>query len=510
MDGLTFGLVASLGPLLLFLGPLLVLKLPDVPLWERVLEVIDAEFPRVLRGLLRLGGGGGLGGLEVLLRHQAVVQGARDGVLLQVLPDEDELLPSVLELWAVKVLHDHLVRLGTLRGPLVLAHRGVKVAAAGELADRPGLAPLAAHVVPPREPEEALAAQDAAELAAHAIPLHLVHLPVFLRVRFQLLLALLALLALGRLGEDGEVVQHPFLDLLGVERGASPVHKAVDAVDLGLGHDLVPQVLQPPRGVGGLLHREELGVDDLVEGEVALVDPDHLCRGVQPLERVLDVVRYLLAHQVALAEPDHVGELDLLHQEGRHGAVVLLLRPTAVLEVLGQIRGRREVGVEGRAVHHGHRGVQAGHLVQGVLPPKGFPDLLQLPVRRRHGLLFLLLLGSLLLLAAALLPLARSDLHGESLRDLLRVAHPCGLHDDRVELLLVREVGQLLDQVLAESAADAPVVQLHHLRIALENLGVSHQVRVDVHLRHVIDQHGDLVLQAVRLMQDVPQQRRLA
>ena len=70
------------------------------------------------------------------------------------------------------------------------------------------------------------------------------------------------------------------------------------------------------------------------------------------------------------------------------------------------------------------------------------------------------------------------------------------------------ELGELDEEVLAERAADAAVLHLHDLLLALDQVLVLDQAGVDVQLGHVVDEDGDL--EALLLLQDILEQRGLA
>ena len=70
------------------------------------------------------------------------------------------------------------------------------------------------------------------------------------------------------------------------------------------------------------------------------------------------------------------------------------------------------------------------------------------------------------------------------------------------------ELCELDEEVLSECAADAAVLHLHNLLLALDQVLVLDQAGVDVQLGHVVDEDGDL--EALLLLQDVLEQRGLA
>ena len=99
---------------------------------------------------------------------------------------------------------------------------------------------------------------------------------------------------------------------------------------------------------------------------------------------------------------------------------------------------------------------------------------------------------------------------GEGLGDRQRLADPGALDDHLIETPFPGEGSHLLEQILPQSAADAPIAHLHQLLLrAVERCAAPfHQRGVDVHLAHIIDNERDTAVFAV--VQDVVQQRRLA
>ena len=77
-----------------------------------------------------------------------------------------------------------------------------------------------------------------------------------------------------------------------------------------------------------------------------------------------------------------------------------------------------------------------------------------------------------------------------------------------VEALLGCKGGERREQILAQRAADTAVGELDHLLLLLQHSAATHELRVDIHRRHVVDDDGDAV--AVAVVQQVIEQRRLA
>ena len=100
------------------------------------------------------------------------------------------------------------------------------------------------------------------------------------------------------------------------------------------------------------------------------------------------------------------------------------------------------------------------------------------------------------------------NVDAERLGNLRGLGDPGGFHDDGVELALGREVRDGLDEVGAQRAAHAPVLQLHQPRfVAIQRAGVADQGAVDVERRDVVDDDGDAKVSGV--LHDALEQRGL-
>ncbi len=100
-----------------------------------------------------------------------------------------------------------------------------------------------------------------------------------------------------------------------------------------------------------------------------------------------------------------------------------------------------------------------------------------------------------------------AEREGRSDRQRLRDAR--SLDQEIVEALLGGEPAHLRQQVVAQGAADAAVAHLDELLLRLRQAAaLAHEVSVDVHLRHVVDDDGDAL--ALAVVEYVVQQRRLA
>ena len=91
------------------------------------------------------------------------------------------------------------------------------------------------------------------------------------------------------------------------------------------------------------------------------------------------------------------------------------------------------------------------------------------------------------------------------------LGHPGGLDDDVVELLLLGELDDLGDEVGLQSAANASILHSDHGLVALDEARVVDQALVDVDLRHVVNDDGDLEVILIMLgLEDVLQEGGLS
>lgn len=166
---------------------------------------------------------------------------------------------------------------------------------------------------------------------------------------------------------------------------------------------------------------------------------------------------------VGLVQNDNIGKLDLVHHEIGDGALVLGgdIVPPRRQHVLGV-----EVVHDGEGIDHRGRGVEAGKPGEAAIV---FQD----PEDPEH--------------AGIQSALFHERAHGlgqpcvKRLGHLLGLADATALHDDIVELAQLREAHQLLEQVAAQSAAYATVLQGNDLLLGLLDLdGLADEGRVDV------------------------------
>ena len=175
-----------------------------------------------------------------------------------------------------------------------------------------------------------------------------------------------------------------------------------------------------------------------------------LGRRVDLAQEGLDRAELRLAHEVALVDEEEIGELELVTEQVRDGALVALGGlPSAVDQRVHRV----ELLEDGRGVDDRDEVVQARDVVEAHV-------------------------GGLVV-------------KGEGLGDGERLGHARRLDEDVVEPVLGRERGERREQVLAQRAADAAVRELDHLLLLLENASLPHQLGVDVDRGHIVDHHLD-------------------
>ncbi len=391
---------------------------------RRVGVVVIVQVTQVPRGeRVRQRPPGVLPGGDLAVGEQTIRQGRTQAVAVEVHADEDDLLLSVTE--------DRMppgLQLGSLVGILRPFpghhHRDAdRVAAPG----RAGLRPQGLHVRAAGQPQETLRAYDPERVQA-----------------------------------GGEQIPQP----LRMQRPVVAEHDAGDAVLLGLRH--VPAVeLGHPAGRGlRPFQIEPTGVQDLRRRNPTVEGTDLTGGRVQPGQQRLHRRKVVRADQVGLVDHQHVGELDLVHQQvGDAPVVVLVRRQSSRLEGLPGLDHGQQAG----RVDHGDGGVQAGQVVED---------------------------------------LAVLEAEGERRRDRHGLGDAAGLDEQVVEAVLPGQPGHLVEQVVAQRAADAAVGQLDQpLLRPRQRTAVANQRRVDVDLAHVVDDHRHP--QPVPVREDVVEQAGL-
>ena len=208
-----------------------------------------------------------------------------------------------------------------------------------------------------------------------------------------------------------------------------------------------------------------------MHGHVRVCRAENLRGWVERRDGLFDGHQVMPLHEVALVQDDEVGELDLLRQELRHEtlAVFHLLRLAArtgfVAETLDEICGGHEVSVERVRVDDGHARIEACHLLQRGGAVQRLND-------ARDGFFI------------ARIRVGREgflgDVDAEHLGDLRGLGNATRLDDDDVEAARAGEIGEGLDEVRAQGAAHAAVLELHDLVHVVQRASVSDEGRVDV------------------------------
>ena len=264
-------------------------------------------------------------------------------------------------------------------------------------------------------------------------------------------------------------VQH-LEDLLRIERPPGAIDERRNPVFLGFGHVLgkTVELLGPGWMQMRPVEVESPGVEDRRAGHPSVIrldDPrvrvqrgNDLARRVQPLgPRIADLV-----------QNHDIGEFDLIDQQIDQRPVIALAQAFAPIpdEIMAAV-----IAQQVDRVHHRHHRVQPRHV-------------------RKAGACFITKL--------------EGGRHRQGLGD------PGALDQQIVKAPLVGQSPHLLQQIVPQGAADAAVGHFDQPLFGMTEicLATAHEVRVDVHLGHVIDNDGDPPPLAV--VQDRIQERRLS
>ncbi|MCW0417758.1 hypothetical protein NB689_003512 [Xanthomonas sacchari] len=234
-----------------------------------------------------------------------------------------------------------------------------------------------------------------------------------------------------------------------MERPARAIDEAFDAELFGLRRVLAAQRLHPARRQLRAHEVEVAGIQHQLERHIATAGLDDARIAIERAQHRAGAVEGGRIGQVGLADDDHIGELDLLHQQVDQPALVVV---PGLQAAVGQALGRAEVAQEADPVDHGEHGVQARDVGQ-----------------------------------AAAIGVA----HGEGRRHRHRLGNAGGFDQQVVVAPALGQALHLLAQVVAQGAADAAVAELDQGLFGATERGaaVADQRRVDVDLAHVVDDH---------------------
>ncbi len=169
-----------------------------------------------------------------------------------------------------------------------------------------------------------------------------------------------------------------------------------------------------------------------------------------------------------LVDDDDVGELDLLHQQIDEGAVVLLARDLAAVaqEIIGAI-----VLQQARGVDDGDHRVEPRQIGEA---------------------------GAILVAK------------GKGAGDRQRLGDARALDQQIIEAAVLAEAAHLLEQIVAQGAADAAIGHFDELLVGSRQLraAVADEIGVDIHLAHIVHDDGDAP--ALAIIEDMIEQGRLS
>ena len=97
----------------------------------------------------------------------------------------------------------------------------------------------------------------------------------------------------------------------------------------------------------------------LAEGHVSHRHGHDAGIGIELMKDVLDLADPALRHEIAFADQDHIGKLDLVGQQTTDGPAVALVAPLAAT---GEQFIRQIVVQKLRRIDHGHHGVKASQV----------------------------------------------------------------------------------------------------------------------------------------------------
>ena len=224
------------------------------------------------------------------------------------------------------------------------------------------------------------------------------------------------------------------------------------------------QFAHPARGDGNFLVIKCFRAYNAIQVHLRVVGFDDFRAGVQMPDDLFDTIDLVLGHFRHLVEQHDIAELDLLDEQVLN---VLFVNILAL-----QVVSAGELALHPQGIDHGHDAVEARGAVFGVFRVHAWDG-------------------------------------GDGAGDGLRFADAAGLDHDVVELSGFDEIGELIDQIHLEGAADTAVLQGHQTVVLLgHDAAFLDQRGIDVHLAYVVDYHRELDAFAVR--QNMVHQRGFA
>ncbi len=214
---------------------------------------------------------------------------------------------------------------------------------------------------------------------------------------------------------------------------------------------LTAQRLQPAGSLRGPVEIEPAGVEQRRHRnlpEFAVYDAG---MGIEGPQHALQLMQLRRAEQIRFVQHQQITELDLIHQQIHHRALILR---TQRLAARLQIVHRTVVAQEVKAIHHSDHTVQSGiggeAFTLFILKRKGF----------RHG---------------------------------QRLRNTGGFNHQMVKTSRLSQPFYLYQQIFTQRAADAAVAHFNQFFIGARQLrtAVTHQGRVNIHFRHIIDDDRD-------------------
>ena len=274
---------------------------------------------------------------------------------------------------------------------------------------------------------------------------------------------------------------HELIEETEVQGGAAVIDEGSDAVLLGFAFIVVMMVvvvvviiiifimvvfdfIYPGGGGGDAVEVEGVGVEELLEGDVAIIALDDFGFGLEGTDDLTDTAELIGCHLGGFVQEDEVAELDLLNDE--------------VLDVVLVQIGTQEVLAAAELVAHTEGIDDGGYAIDDG---DAVADVFE--AHRGDG--------------------------ADGLRDGSGFADAAGLDDDVVETLLTGDVAELFDEIHLQRAADAPVLKGYEVVVLLGHYPtLLNEVGIDVDFADVVDDDGET--DAATVVEDTVQECGLA
>ena len=254
-----------------------------------------------------------------------------------------------------------------------------------------------------------------------------------------------------------------------MEGAARAVDEGAHAIFFRFGNMVLEamHLLEPERVLLGARQVETAGSHDLCEIDLRKVGLDDPRIGIQRADDRPCRDPLVGRRRAYLVEDDDIGEFDLFDQQPHQRPVIAFAGGFAAV---GQKVGRAVVLEQVRRIDDSHHRIE--------LRDVGEADTFLVAELEGRG-------------------------NGQGL------GYPGGFDQQVIEAALFGQPPHFLQKIVAKRAADAAIAHLHQLLIGPRQIGpaIADKSGIDIHLAHVIHDHGDLATFAI--VQDVIEQCRL-